>query len=199
MEDKIEIRCPHCSSAFKVRNVEGIERKAVKCPNCGEKSPFVRCKRVEHDDRKDLGTDTSLVGQKKNSGYAVGKLVDTQTGASYQLQVGQNIIGREASSSQANVMLDTRGERRMSREHAVVDVKYVDGRGYVHSIGLYKQDVNPTLLNGTQLVYPEKIRMKDGDIVDFPGVRVRFVIPERETTAVVPPGSDAARDCRTDF
>ena len=173
MPNIIEIRCPHCSAILRVKEVENIEKKNVRCNVCGEKSPFTQFTKVVHTKAEESGTDyiNQPVGESRSS--EPGLLINSESGERFQLTEGCNIIGRGASSSQATIKLPT-DLRQISREHAVIDVKLVPGKGYVHTFHLYKNEVNTTLLNGTELVYPEKIRLKDGDILDFPGIRICF-------------------------
>lgn len=174
MEDTIKIRCPRCSAMLKVKNVEGIEKKNLKCPVCGERSPFTQFKKVAPQKAtEDLGTDITSGPVAESRSSQPGMLVNQASSERYQLVEGSNIIGREASTSQASVRFPS-DLRQISREHAVIDVKLIPGKGYVHTLHLYKAGVNTTLLNGNELVYPEKIRLKDGDMLEFPGIKVCF-------------------------
>ena len=178
------IKCPNCSASLKTANPDKLKGKIIKCPVCGEKAPFDSFLQAtpKKEPPKVEGTNYTAVPKKKSTSNSIGLLVDTGSNARYPLEVGKNIIGREAATSQATVKLDTGGARLMSREHAVVEVKHIEGKGYNHTISLFKDGVNKTLINGLELVYPERLRLKDGDIIDFPGIRVRFVVPETEVT-----------------
>ena len=89
-----------------------------------------------------------------------------------RLREGRNIIGREASSSSADIRLP-RAYDRISREHLIINVKRV-GYGYKHEIQLYKREVNATMLNDTTLSGGDIYLLKEGDTIKFPGLALRF-------------------------
>ena len=64
----------------------------------------------------------------------------------------------------------------MSREHLVIEVKDVDGRGTVYQASLYKRNVNPTFINKEQLTFNDCVILHEGDIIDLPDASLKFTI-----------------------
>lgn len=89
----------------------------------------------------------------------VGKLVDAY-GATYQLAVGFNTIGRKASSSTASVQIAT-DDRTMSRNHAVIEVRNAGGQ-LLHILknGANK---NPSYLNNALVNQGDQLILNNGD------------------------------------
>lgn len=60
-QDILCLKCPFCSTVFRVRNVPGIEEKNVTCPVCKRNAKFVNFKMIMPDeagDETDLGEET---------------------------------------------------------------------------------------------------------------------------------------------
>lgn len=183
MEETIQIKCPWCNAVLSVRNQAGIENKFVTCPVCKQKSPFSQFKRntvnVSNDDCTQYpGAQISM----PQENYTIGRLVVQGKGLSYQLKLGKNIIGRKASNSSANFQIDMGENRRMSREHIMIEVKKIPGRGISHLASLFKEKVNQTEVGSEKLVYGDCIILKNGDIIKLPGVNVLFEIPDDDAT-----------------
>ena len=70
----------------------------------------------------------------------------------------------------------------MSRNHLVVEVKKVPGKGFVHCVSLYKDKVNETKVNDTQLEYGDCVVLKNGDLLRLPDATLVFEIPDDEKT-----------------
>lgn len=100
--------------------------------------------------------------------------IKTPTGQSFMLNLGRNVIGRLSSQSQADIKLSTEGNRQMSREHIVIDVKDEPGMGIMQYLSLYKEKVNPTFLGGMQLKYGDIVTLQHGDQIGLPGVTLIF-------------------------
>ena len=195
MEEIIKIKCPYCGAVLSVKNQADIESKNVTCPICKQKSPFTDFKRIvdkmedEHTQypggeektsyqkSSDPGTD---IGRRLN--FTLGKLKVMPTGPSYQLKNGKNIIGRRASQSSADFQIATGENKRLSREHLVIEIKKVQGKGFVHYASLYKQKTNKTYIGTELLEYGDCIVLNDGDIIKLPDVNIKFEIPDEEGT-----------------
>ena len=70
----------------------------------------------------------------------------------------------------------------MSREHLVLEVKKVIGKGFVHYASLYKEKVNETMINNELLEYGDSIVLKSGDKLRLPDATIVFEIPDDEGT-----------------
>ncbi len=194
MEDVIKIGCPNCGAVLAVKNMPGIENKSVTCPICKKTSPFTsyKLKTAAADEEED---HTRYAGESDSNGtasapsagtgenFTLGKLNVLGTSLSFQLLTGRNVIGRKAEGSRANMQIPCLN-RRMSREHLVVEVKKIQGAGFVHYVSLNKEQVNPTFIDGNPLEYGDKIVLKDGDIIKLPDTEIRFEIPDGEKTEI---------------
>lgn len=173
--EKIIVRCPHCSAALGVPNVPGLERKNITCPVCGESSPFSSFRRGYADKE-----ETEIPLESNNViGQLTAKAFDC---APFRLRAGRNIVGRKASASAADFQIPVPGSRRLSREHLLIEVKRVQGKGIVHYVSLFKEKVNETRINGKRLEFNESIVLKHGDVLELPDVTLVFEIPDGEAT-----------------
>lgn len=199
MSELIKIRCPFCSSTLSVKPVPGIENKSVTCPVCKRKSPFSDFKRIENMEKptdyegfgnKGGGNPDNEPGTDLNSGAKdrgadngnTGQLCVLKSGEIFKLKPGRNIIGRKANSSKSTIQIPTGENHRVSREHLVINVNRVAGQGYMHTISLYKEHVNETLINGTKLQAGEELPLKHGCRIDLPDLPLRFEIVDEEGT-----------------
>lgn len=196
MDEMIKIQCPNCSTHLSVKPIPGIENKSVTCPVCKRKMPFVQYIKkgiVQNDtynakEETDLG-NTNGNHQDPESDYGegletkvIGSLMDVSNGMTYPLRKGRNVIGRRASSSSADIQAAPSNNLRVSREHLVIDVRFVAGKGIQHYVSLYKEKVNKTIVNGMQLQAGEELILKNGNLIELPDFRMRFVLPDKEGT-----------------
>lgn len=183
MEETIQIKCPWCNAVLSVRNQPGIENKYITCPVCKQKSPFSQFKRnVVNTTNDDCTQYPGAQVSMPQENYTIGRLVVQGSGISYDLKLGKNIIGRKASNSSANFQIEMGENRRMSREHIVVEVKKVLGRGISHFVSLFKEKVNQTEVGSEKLVYGDCLILKAGDVIKLPGVSLRFELPDDDAT-----------------
>lgn len=195
MDDIIYLKCPFDGSVLKVRRQPGIEQMNVPCPVCKHTYPFGKFRQVVPQAKKNVDDDDctrypgggsarggddgctrmgdTVIGPAGDSGP--GKLKLAGTGQIFSLSPGRNVIGRRALHSNANFQIDTGVERRMSREHLVVDVKQVPGKGYVHSVSLYKAEVNPTFVGNERLLPGDHIILSAGTVINLPGAVLEFI------------------------
>ena len=171
----------------------GIENRFVTCPVCKEKHPFKAYKVVAGTTQEETeypgggghvsGNEETEIGKGEN--FTLGELRMENSGLPlYRLKVGRNIVGRKSPSSSADFQIPSSGEKRMSREHLVVEVKKVPGKGFVHYVSLYKEKVNATMINGVRLEYGDCVVLKDGDRLTLPEATLVFEIPDEEKTDV---------------
>ena len=197
MDDIIKIKCPYCGSVLSVKNQIGIESKSVTCPICKQKSSFMDFKKVidqSNDESTQYPGDDEKTSYKTSSdpkteigsglNFTMGRLKVLPSGPSFQLQPGKNIIGRRATHSSADFQIPTEGSKRLSREHLVIEIKKVQGKGFVHYASLCKQKVNRTLIGNEPLEFGDCIVLNDGDIIKLPDVNVKFEIPDDEATEI---------------
>lgn len=189
--DVITVRCPHCSARLAVRNRPGIESRTITCLACGERSPFGKFIRInaasvkpqQQGEHTQYKTDTPPAAETAQQPLLIGvlKLGEQE---SFRLKPGKNIVGRQAAGSSATIQLPTGESKRMSREHLVVEVKRVAGKGFVHYASLYKEKVNATLISGARLEYGDAIVLQPGDTIQLPDVTLRFELVSGEETDI---------------
>lgn len=191
MEDLIKIKCPYCGAVLSVRNQPGIESKSVTCPICKQKSPFNDFKRIVEKSNEERtqypGEEHTRVADSGNNhvnyqNLTLGKLRVMPSGPSFQLKPGKNIVGRRATQSSADFQIPTGENKRMSREHLVIEVKKVPGKGFIHYASLCKQKTNKTLIGNEQLEYGDCVVLNHGDIIKCPDVNIKFEIPDEDGT-----------------
>lgn len=177
-KDLIKVQCPNCSTILSVLRVPNMERKFITCPACHQKTAFLKCKVIGG-----AAPQEATAGPESS---AIGSLIDTRyPGQPIHLVEGQNIVGRKATTSKAHIQIvPPQGDMRISREHLLIDVSRVPGKGYLHHLSLCKKDVNDTFLNDSKIGYPEKVLLKSMDLVRLPGVTLRFELPDGESTRV---------------
>lgn len=175
--EKMKIKCPICSAVLMVTYHEGLESKAVKCPICSKNTPFANYKKIVDKEERTIYRD-------KTHNETVGQLRLTTGNASpIKLKLGKNVIGRKVTmESQATVQIPTEGSKRMSREHMIIEVKYIPGKGVVHYASLYKEKVNATYINDMLLEYGDCVIVNNGDLIRLPDVIVKFEILDDEGT-----------------
>ena len=194
METEImKIKCPCCAVVLTVKTKPGIENKSVTCTVCKQSSSFRLFKQIteikaEHTEYP--GEHTSYASHRSETqlnideNYTLGKLKVEDSGVSFRLKVGRNIIGRKATASTADIQIPTAGGKHMSREHLVIEVKKVVGKGFVHYASLYKEKVNETAINNESLEYGDSIVLKSGDKLKLPDATILFEIPDDEGTEI---------------
>lgn len=185
MNNLIKIKCPWCSAVLTVKNFEGIETKSVTCPVCKQKSPFTKFKKITDDDEKEKTSylrDGEATEQTDLDNLMIGCLKVKTSGQTFRLSPGRNVIGRKASASSANIQLDTGENHRVSREHIVIEVKKIPGKGFVHYLSLFKERVNSTLHNKGSLLFGDCVILKNGDTISLPNFDIVFELHESEDT-----------------
>ena len=194
----IIVKCPMCGGLSEVPKMSGIESKNVKCAVCHYRNKFTDYKIVNKkadDPETDYGNHSaSSFNDKASEGVtriresinnSIGLLRVMETNQTYQCKSGRNIVGRKATSSQADFQISLLSEqRRLSREHIVVEVKKKPGKGYVHILSLVKELVNVTYINETVLEYGDKIVLKNRDVIRLPHVTLLFTIPDDDETEI---------------
>ena len=187
----LKIKCPCCGALLAVKKQPGIENKRVKCPICKESSPFMAFKKAVSSPYEHIvkaGNEERTVYEVPYSrdlhmrSMVIGSLWGMK-GANlcFHLHPGKNVVGRKASVSTAEFQIPTE-KNSLSREHLVIDVRSVPGKGYVHYLSLYKEKCNETFLNDERLEYGDSVVLRSGDIIKMPEVELRFDIPNDEGT-----------------
>ena len=185
--ETLDVKCPWCSAILRIKSAPGMEGKNITCPNCKHISPFTQFKTVVPKEEENVTCFPGGIGNvptptKEN--LIIGRLIIPLSGDSYQLLPGKNIIGRKASASVANFQIETGDNKRMSREHLIIEVKRVPSIGFTHLVSLYKERVNKTFINSTELLWGDTLILQNGDILKLPDVDIRFELPDEEATQI---------------
>lgn len=184
-----------------VKDMPGLETKSVSCPVCKQRAPFTQYKKIVVSDDQTQYPDSSRGGSRSSedthgnfgdpktrvdnkANNSVGRLYVMPSGPSYQLKEGKNIVGRKASQSIADIQIPMGESRKLSREHLVIEVKQVPGKGLQHYVSLSKQKVNKTCIGSVPLEYGDCVVLKHGDIIKLPDVNVRFIIADSDETEI---------------
>lgn len=194
MNEIIQIKCPFCGAVLSVRNQAGIETKNVTCPICSHKNPFSSFRKTAASPQASE-THTEYPGMAgRHEEYtatempamnnSIGRLMASGSGQTYQLKAGRNIIGRKWAKSTADFPIETGDDHTMSREHLVVEVRYVAGKGMMHYASLFKHQINPTFIGELQLEFGDKVILNNGDTLRLPGTTLRFEIPDEDATQI---------------
>lgn len=174
MIQKTRVKCPSCGVLLDVRNSTGAKEKEVNCPNC--KSRIV----VKFNIPNPLTSTPSNTPEQTEfhtsfiSGLTdgiMGKLL--YNGQTYPLQMGLNSVGRKASTSTANIQIDTT-DRSMSRLHSIINVtRMFDGT--LRTTIKNADNKNTTYVGGQILYDGDTIVLNDGDVIKMGNVNITFV------------------------
>lgn len=179
------LRCPVCKNIapllqYEVQPEESIQQERIQQPTVNK---VVNNNIPSYDDESTrLSTPQEPVErryepeQEPEPEARTGMLIIKSNNKTFTLREGHNIIGRNGEGTEADFKIDTPNEKRISREHIIIDVVR-DGRIYNHAVKLYKKEVNITYVNGSRLEYGDSVILKDGDNIELPGVTLQFIIP----------------------
>ena len=95
-----------------------------------------------------------------------------QNGKHYDLQIGENTIGRKASTSDADVQIET-NDRYMSRNHAIINVRRLS-ESQIKVDLCNSRNKNTTQVNGEIVGFGESIFLHDGDTIIMGKTRMNF-------------------------
>lgn len=180
MDQYIQIKCPFCGAVLKVKQQTGLEKASITCPVCKKKSPFSSYETVVNKDRE----ETELPGG-FNVDTAIGCLVE-KSGQRWSLHFGVNTVGRKLQSGPQQVEIpisDYTGERKMSRNHAKIEVIRL-ATGPAKHVLYNWQNKNLTYVGGEPIESGDRIVLKNGMVIKFANVDVKFVIEDSEATTI---------------
>ncbi|MCI6523315.1 MAG: FHA domain-containing protein [Parabacteroides sp.] len=168
----IAIKCPHCLIGLKVD--EGkipLGLTSFKCPKCKGAIPISLLSAGNREGNND--PDTILIHPLKTDIGRLTVLPDENTPEQHlSLHEGTLIIGRKSNASKASLPIQT-GDRTMSREHAVIEVKKDGKGGYKHYLS-DNNSKNHTLYNNNYLGDGEVVVLNDNDEIILGHTVIRF-------------------------
>lgn len=194
----LRIKCPACGAVLQVLNQPDIESKSATCTVCKTRNLIKNYKKVvaqqeEHTEyphgggseertRYQTNYEDSVTETGKGLNVIIGQLRVLPNGPSFQLQVGRWIIGRKTvNPPHADFGIPT-DNKRMSRQHLVIEVKKILGKGYVHYASLFKAEVNATFIGQSKMAFGDCVVLRHGDIIQLPDKQLRFYLPDDEGT-----------------
>lgn len=194
MDQFIQIKCPFCGAVLKVKQQPGLEKASITCPVCKKKSLFTDFGTVINKDceetelpggfkSKQNSEDTTESGASVNT--AIGCLVE-KSGKRWTLHLGVNTVGRKLQSNPQQVEIpvsDYTGERKMSRNHAKIEVIRLSNGSAKHVLYNW-QNKNMTYVGGEPIETGDRIVLQNGMVIKFANIDVRFVIEDPEATTI---------------
>lgn len=95
---------------------------------------------------------------------------------SLTLNQGANVIGRMSPAVRVECPINVASPRsRLSRQQLVLEVRQIQGR-YIHSVKLFKREVNDTYVNNSKLVFGDSVVLSDGDVIHIPECDILFEV-----------------------
>ena len=182
------IICPNCRVVLDVKNSKNEEVKQITCPSC---KTLLQVKFDPQQEPIEAPTyiatsplQSGLDGATQLAGidYAATQLCTTpksQTtakllfhGVVYELEEGQNIIGRKGTTSKATIQIDT-DDRYMSRQHCSITVKTLP-EGTKKAVLSNYQNKNLTSIDGQEIETGDEIRLSNGTQITMGHTTVTF-------------------------
>ena len=194
MEQFIQIKCPFCGAVLKARKQPGLEKASVTCPVCKQKSPFLKYGTVisKDDEKTELPDEFKQGGNHKEQTELnmslitpIGCLVE-KSGKRWPLHFGINTIGRKLQSNPQQVEVpisDYTGERKMSRNHAKIEVIKLANGSAKHVLYNW-QNKNKTYVGGEPIDSGDRIVLHNDMVIRFANINVTFVIEDSEATTI---------------
>ncbi len=189
------IKCPICGQPMKISG-QPADNYTFSCVACKQNIKFSDCKKVtkktivtdnektrintnnfqsisqcETSEKTILNNPNLSQSQNISSKKAIGCLVDLSTSIKYKLKEGKNTIGRQASSNEATIQVQT-SDRYMSRYHLGIDV--INGSNeFVHNAYNLKENAE-TKINTSIIGSHDQIILTDGDIIQLGDTKFKF-------------------------
>jgi len=170
----IPVKCPHCKVGLKVdeqKIPKGIT--SFKCPKCKHEISVSQLRELQ-EERRASGSDTIIIQSSKKGEGRLIVLPNVHTPEqTFPLQEeGLYVVGRKASTSNANICIDTQ-DKSMSRTHIQIEVKKTAQGNKMHSLS-DNCSKNHTKYNGRYLDEGEVIVLKNNDEIVIGDTVLRF-------------------------
>lgn len=176
MAELIKVKCPNCKSLLSINRVSGIEDKPLTCPICRFKSKVsvylqggLAQGRFGADDEP---TQVNFHSSEKKQGTIGSLYVGNKE---FALKKGQTLVGRLASTNSVDMQIPT-DDQYMSRRHAYIDVKEVNGS--IEHLLRAARPKNPIKINGKVLAQEDIVVLNWGDRLVFGHTEIIFERPK---------------------
>ena len=176
---KIFIVCPECHQQLSFNEVPGYQNMVVECPKCHFKAN-ASVYQSGSQARGGHGADempTQLVFAPRSS-TDIGQIRVISTNEIQWLKVGNNVIGRRASTGTADIKISN--DMYMSRRHVQIDV-VKKPMGYEHRL-VEIGSTNIIELNHKSINRGDIIVLKFGDILTLGKTDIRLESNSDEAT-----------------
>lgn len=187
--DTILVTCPNCRTRLSIKNEPGIQEKTLACPICKFKAKVSQYMLGQagkggqgaSDDPTQL--PAHLEQQVKND---TGQMRVIQTDQICELRLGSQVIGRLASSGNADLQIgsDNYKDMYMSRRHVQIDVVKNPKGGVEHHL-VEIGSKNIIKLNGKDIQRGDKIVLKFGDKLTLGETDIILEETDEEATKIV--------------
>ena len=171
------IQCPQCGVVLDVKNSKNELVKLIACPSCK-----VTLQIKFEPQKKPLEAHTYYAPKVSNDLCDATELVTSPMppksacliceGCTYNLELGDNIIGRKGISSRASIQIATT-DRYMSRQHCRINVSSLPDKSLKVVLCDY-QNKNMTSVNDQAIIQGDEIRLMDGDKIKMGETTLTF-------------------------
>lgn len=173
---KVNLICPNCRTRLSFGEVPGWTEKMILCPQCGHKAKASVYLNSAASGGRCSREDETEIGQKITN-FDAGQIRVVKSGQICPLKMGENVIGRIASSGRADIQITH--DEYMSRRHLQIDVVKTPNGCEHHLVEI--NSTNIVILNGKQIGRGDVLRLKFGDRMTLGKTEVIF----EETEATV--------------
>lgn len=184
----LSVICPNCQSRLSLQDMPGIQDKKLTCPVCKYKAK-VSVFQMGQAGKGGLGASdeaTQLPASfGKQANFDFGQIKVVQTGETFELHMGHQVIGRSAQSSTADIQIggEHYKDEYMSRQHVQIDVVKTQSGIEHHLIEIGSKNI--VLLNGKKIMRGDEIVLSFGDKLTLGKTEVVLEETDKESTRIV--------------
>lgn len=183
---KKSVVCPNCGAILEVVNSKNETIKQIFCPNCkiDLRVKFGSPPKQALDAQTYYAPKSPNMGETQLSSGKAGATIFAPSpskkvsaklvfnGIDYPLQLGRNVVGRKATTSQASIQIDT-PDRYMSRQHVLVNLTKLSDGTLKATLCNY-QNKNETTIDGQLVETGDEIRLVDGNTITMGDTSIIF-------------------------
>lgn len=171
------IKCPNCQAILDVKNSKNEAIKQITCPSCNVLLKVKFDVQQDSDEPIEAHTYYAAPDNGKTQLQVADKKTTTQVTLEfenylYNLEEGQNIIGRKGNTSKATIQIAT-DDRFMSRQHCAIKISTLPDGSQKAVLSNY-QNKNLTMVNGQEVESGDEIRLTNGNLITMGHTTVTF-------------------------
>ena len=185
---KVNITCASCGKNIVVNLPDGQQQAKFNCPHCNQ---FIILNMKPKQDATNAGAGTLYGGARPREEASQRPRREGETelacpkttsrlallqvqGQTYTLRNGLNVVGRKATTSQADVQIIT-DDRYMSRHHAVVKVMRTADGSLRTLISNHTDCKHPTVVSGQTLAAGDEVVLQGGTIITMGHTELTYI------------------------